>query len=336
MKDKENVFANTAIRLSHNPIGIIGLFLVLVDGIAALVIIKSNLQPQQNSILVGFIVLFPIVVLGAFYRLVTQHHEKLYSPSDYKDEGNFVKTMARYDYLKAKEIIPYKEVESDQLIEVHKSKKSEVNSKKSLQIRESEVAIDEIQTISTTLNHIVEMQKSILEKIKDNNTEDDSEIIKLKENIEKGITVDIPKVILKRKYMQYNVHVCDMRGAKQLVSNMRANGFNASIYHSEIEKNKFSRREESEAIWLGKNVPVEVAIPIIRLGIKHFPHIKYIGISGDMSEPPEEVHNEIFIGGATSTAKEEGLKEWSKEDFSKFSENMSQLDFHAYIRMFYS
>ena len=82
--DKSNFF--------KNPIGVIGIFLVLTEAIASMVIVKSSLKDIQNTILVLFIVLFPCLVLFVFYLLVTKHHEKLYSPSDYKDEKNFVNT----------------------------------------------------------------------------------------------------------------------------------------------------------------------------------------------------------------------------------------------------
>ena len=75
-----------------NPIGVIGIFLVLTEAIASTVIVKSNLNDMQNTILVIFVVAFPCLVLVVLYILVTRHHEKLYSPSDYKDEKNFVNT----------------------------------------------------------------------------------------------------------------------------------------------------------------------------------------------------------------------------------------------------
>ena len=71
LEDKSNFF--------KNPIGVIGVFLVLVEAIASIVIVQSTLEKSQNTILVWFIVLFPCLVLGVFYLLVTKHHEKLYS-----------------------------------------------------------------------------------------------------------------------------------------------------------------------------------------------------------------------------------------------------------------
>jgi len=84
-------FAESAKGLTKNPLGIIGLFIVLVYGFACLVLALSgkNLQPDERQPLIWFLVLFPICILVAFFRLVTNHHKKLYAPSDYRDERLF-------------------------------------------------------------------------------------------------------------------------------------------------------------------------------------------------------------------------------------------------------
>lgn len=86
-------FASSAKELSRNPLGIIGLFLVLVYGFAGIVTASKVLEKDQRQILIYFLVLFPMVVLFVFYKLVTEHYNKLYSPSDYADEENFMKAI---------------------------------------------------------------------------------------------------------------------------------------------------------------------------------------------------------------------------------------------------
>ncbi|MGA2325562.1 MAG: hypothetical protein ABSH05_04680 [Bryobacteraceae bacterium] len=88
-------FGRTAQRLSRNPLGIIALFIVLVYGIAGLVLGYSspNLQPSEKLPLIWFLVLFPIIVLGAFLWLVTRHHVKLYAPYDFPDKEGFFRAM---------------------------------------------------------------------------------------------------------------------------------------------------------------------------------------------------------------------------------------------------
>lgn len=80
-------FAQSARSLTKNPLGVIGLFLVLVYGFACLLFGASSksLESTERQPLIWFLVLFPCLVLGAFYRLVAKHHKKLYAPSDFKD-----------------------------------------------------------------------------------------------------------------------------------------------------------------------------------------------------------------------------------------------------------
>lgn len=85
----------------NNPLGIIGMFLVLTEGIAAFVITQSQLEFTLNLILVIFIVLFPVLTLCCFVYLVIKHHKKLYGPSDYKDEANFLTT---FNYVAEKQM----------------------------------------------------------------------------------------------------------------------------------------------------------------------------------------------------------------------------------------
>ena len=39
--------------------------------------------------------MFPVVVLGIFYLLVSRHHGKLYAPGDYKDDKSFLRTLSQ-------------------------------------------------------------------------------------------------------------------------------------------------------------------------------------------------------------------------------------------------
>lgn len=93
--NKLNGFMNNIQKLTKNPIGIIALFITLIYGVAGLVLSTSNdqLSSAQNWILVVFIVVFPFIVLAVFIYLVINHHQKLYSPADYRDENNFFRKL---------------------------------------------------------------------------------------------------------------------------------------------------------------------------------------------------------------------------------------------------
>jgi len=76
--------------LTRNPLGIIGLFIVLVYGFASVVTtLSGSFLPAERLILVLFIAIFPVLVLAVFAWLVSQHHRKLYAPSDFRNEENF-------------------------------------------------------------------------------------------------------------------------------------------------------------------------------------------------------------------------------------------------------
>lgn len=90
--DNSERFYPTAEKLSKNPLGIIALFIVLVYALGTSTLIFSSIPYELQKILVLFLVIFPVLVLIIFYLLVTKHHDKLYSPSDYKDEKHFMET----------------------------------------------------------------------------------------------------------------------------------------------------------------------------------------------------------------------------------------------------
>ena len=85
-------FGNTAKGLARNPSGIIALFIVLIYGFASLVVVFSgNLTTAERLPIVWFLVFFPVIVLAVFTWLVSQHHMKLYAPSDYKADDAFLR-----------------------------------------------------------------------------------------------------------------------------------------------------------------------------------------------------------------------------------------------------
>lgn len=89
-------FTEHAKGLTKNPLGIIGLFVSLIYGFACLVLSTSisNLKGYEERIpLIWFIIIFPIIILLVFLFLVTKHHGKLYSPSDYGNAETFLKTL---------------------------------------------------------------------------------------------------------------------------------------------------------------------------------------------------------------------------------------------------
>ena len=128
-------FISKAKGLTKNPLGIIALFISLIYGFACLVLGTSlkNLQGQCERLpLIWFIIIFPILILIAFTFLVVYHHEKLYAPSDFTDEKNFVKV-----FRGSKEIAEDLESVSDKIKEmIEESQKSGTANSELLKISE--------------------------------------------------------------------------------------------------------------------------------------------------------------------------------------------------------
>lgn len=84
-------FDRTAVKLSQGPLGIIALFIVLIHGFASLVLglADDTLGETNRSILVWFLVLFPVGVFGVFAWLVSTHHANLYPPQAFQNEEHF-------------------------------------------------------------------------------------------------------------------------------------------------------------------------------------------------------------------------------------------------------
>lgn len=89
-------FLKGAKEYARNPLGIVALFISLIYGFASLLLGASadKLESIERWPLLLFIVLFPFAVLYVFYKLVTEHHGKLYSPSDYKTDDSFLRTLS--------------------------------------------------------------------------------------------------------------------------------------------------------------------------------------------------------------------------------------------------
>lgn len=78
----------------RNPLGVIALFVTICYLIAGLVfsigLDKLN-GAEERLPFIWFIIIFPVVIFVVFVLLVCYHHEKLYGPTDFKNEDNFVK-----------------------------------------------------------------------------------------------------------------------------------------------------------------------------------------------------------------------------------------------------
>lgn len=287
-----------------NPLGIIGIFLVLTEAIASLVIVKSHLNNLQNTILVFFIVFFPCLVLGAFYLLVTRHHEKLYSPGDYKDEKNFVNT---YNSLTQKK----------ELADVHSTAVQDVP---------ASVSEADLQPIKDALAEVIELQKKmVLNSDRPFLSEDETHsFISSADDFLSEI----------EDSTSFNVEISSMPNSALLVSRLISMGYPAKIYQFPFGVSSLSSLAEHTAIWMGDEIPVEMAVQVVKAAREIYPHLKYIDLNDAKNGAPNFVKYQIFIGGATSTARERGLKPLLPNDFARLYEITDQKALHAFIKSF--
>lgn len=84
-------FSQSAQGFTKSPLGIIALFIVLVYGFASIVVSFGSNLSSYVAPLIYFLVFFPVLVFFGFLWLVSKHHNKLYGPSDFQNEENFIK-----------------------------------------------------------------------------------------------------------------------------------------------------------------------------------------------------------------------------------------------------
>lgn len=86
-----NSLGEYAVKLAKTPLGIIALFVLLAEVIAAMVVGTSyGLSERNQTIIVIFITAFPVLVVGMFWHLVVNHNVKLYSPSEFPNHSDFL------------------------------------------------------------------------------------------------------------------------------------------------------------------------------------------------------------------------------------------------------
>lgn len=292
--DKNNFF--------KNPIGVIGIFLVLTEAIASMVIVKSALNNVQNTILVIFIVLFPCLVLFVFYLLVTRHHEKLYSPSDYKDEKNFVNT-----YNSA-------------------TQKNDIRKPLDSYEQKDEMLDKNIDLIKDVLANIMEVQKKIIPSMESSVLSEDD-----KNDYVSNMNEYLSE--MKEENNQISIEISRMYKSSGLVEELIQQGYIASLYSFGLDK-RFVPNREHEAIWLGDEIPVDIAVDVIKIAKKYYPHLKYIKLNDARDGAPNYVKYQIFIGGSTETAKEIGLKVLDNPNFDKLYQMKTSGELHDYIKQF--
>lgn len=120
--ERSDELYRNARSLARNPLGIIALFIVLVYGFASLVAaFAGSFTATEKLPLIYFLIIFPVFVLGVFAWLVSKHSGKLFAPSDFRNEDNYVKmqmaVVASLSAATAKSDTPASEAELHKIVE---------------------------------------------------------------------------------------------------------------------------------------------------------------------------------------------------------------------------
>jgi hypothetical protein len=152
---------------------------------------------------------------------------------------------------------------------------------------------------------------------------------------EPTITLQNVEFSLFKQISSTAVEVANIEGSDEVVGALRGLGFHAELYQgTRTQKYSDEVLENHEAIWVGYRVPALVAVLAIKNVLKYWSHLKYIDLSDESA--PDYVQSEIFFGGATSTAKSDGLQEWSQEELLGIDNNISTQEFHKLIKSKYT
>lgn len=130
------------------------------------------------------------------------------------------------------------------------------------------------------------------------------------------------------------VLVLDALGGIEIVASLKNIGFNAEIYQSGLGRKNLTLESinNNQGFWIGKRIEPKVAIKAIKAALKIWPDLKYLYITGDKSDSPDYVDDQIFIGGSNSSIIRYRLRGWSLEELNSLDEDMSIIEFHNIIR----
>ena len=137
-----------------------------------------------------------------------------------------------------------------------------------------------------------------------------------------------------KKARSCNVEVINTDNADLLLKSLLKVGFSASMYNSTYFKDGF-KISNATGVWIGSNLEPEAVLTAIEIAVTHWPQLKYLFLSSD-GGGPEYTHDQLFIGGDESVAKNKGLNEWTIAEIQSIPKNITLENFHKCIRNKYS
>lgn len=134
--------------------------------------------------------------------------------------------------------------------------------------------------------------------------------------------------------------ISNLEGGDLVAADLNGLGFQGQIYdrndEDETIEQSYEEKSKYASIWIGSRVSPRDAVLSIKTVIKTWPHLRYMSIPGDRNEaPPEEIDHQMFFGGATRTAIEDGLSQWTRAEMEAIPDDLPAEEFHKLIRAKY-
>lgn len=275
-----------------NPLTIIAIFAGIAEVSGTLVL--PFIADENQLLFIYFLIVFPSVLIVVFFLTLNFNNKALYAPSDFKNEENYIKIF-KYD----------------------ESKQAKV-----------EVSVTQDQMLEILNDNLLDFKRD--NDIKFLKLERD--LIKLKSVKEDDIEVlDRPEYDDFDKYdfiTENLVSVLSMPKAENLIRIFNKKGYATELNEPQSLHNTLNSHK---AIWLGNQIPFEKAKDIILTAKAFYPHLEYISISDNKRDIPEFVHYQIFIGGSTETALEDGLKSLKAKDWEKIEATTNLEELYSLI-----
>ena len=143
--------------------------------------------------------------------------------------------------------------------------------------------------------------------------------------------------VINESYPKTKILVAAFHNSESFLAELRKNNYQGDIYKGPFSNTTNEPLDKNEGIWLGREVPVDVATGVIRIAKAFYPQLKYIYLTEEVKEPmPEYLYTTIFVGGATEAALRFGCKALTDKDFEELETIRSKEQMHQFVRRFYS
>jgi hypothetical protein len=103
--------------LVRNPLSVIAMFVLLVETIAGVTLVRVSGVIEVAHPLTWFVVLFPTMIVILFFSTLWWRHERLYSPMEYRSDESFLTAMR--DRLRRVEV---RQKEADEKLKMIRNK----------------------------------------------------------------------------------------------------------------------------------------------------------------------------------------------------------------------